>query len=198
MTERKAKVTQEAVNAACIRLTEQDSPVTVSAVIAVTGGSFSTVGAMVKIWKEEQAQQAAPNIHMPETVNTAMQKAVADIWLTASTLAGEEVERIRAEAHEVVAKAKADLSEYVGEVSRLESELEEANDQLDLSRRKDAQAQTAIAELTAKNTAMETRLGDRDDDLKRLRADYEALQAQLIEIAKTQAGVRKDEQPTGN
>ncbi len=187
MTERKAKVTQEAVNAACVQLTEQGKNVTVNAVIAITGGSFSTVGGMVKAWKEEQAQQTAPMIQMPDTVTIAMQKAVADIWATASTLAGEEVERIQKEAGESITKAKADLSEYAGEVTRLESELETASDNLTSSQEKGAQAQASITELTAKNTALETRLGDRDDELKRLRADYEKLQAELIEIAKLQA-----------
>ena len=53
---------------------------------------------MVKAWKEEQQAQAAPAIEMPETVTQAMQKAAADIWGAASTLAGEAVESIRKEA----------------------------------------------------------------------------------------------------
>ena len=190
MTERKAKVTQDVVNAACVQLIEKDQNVTVNAVIAITGGSFSTVGGMVKTWREEQARQTAPMIQMPETVTTAMQKAVADIWAAASALAGEEVERIQKEAGESITKAKADLSEYAGEVSRLENELESANDKLGLSQEESTQTQATITELTAKNTALETRLGDRDDELKRLRADYERLQTELIEIAKSRA---KDE-----
>jgi len=198
MTERKAKVTQEAVNAACLQLNEQDKNVTVNAVIAITGGSFSTVGAMVKGWKEEQAQQTVPVIQMPETIITAMQRAVTDIWATASALAGEEVERIQKEAGEAVSKAKTELSEYSGEVSRLENELEIANDKLDLSREKGAQAQTTIAELTTKNTAFETRLNDRDSELERLRADYDKLQDELIEIAKMQTKAGKGDKPKAN
>jgi peptidoglycan hydrolase CwlO-like protein len=44
----------------------------------------------------------------------------------ASTLAGESVERIQHEAGEAITKAKAELSEYAGEVARLENELEQA------------------------------------------------------------------------
>ncbi|WP_221901620.1 DNA-binding protein [Bathymodiolus platifrons methanotrophic gill symbiont] len=53
--ERKSKVTQAAVNAACDQLQADNKNVTVNAVISITGGSFSTVGSMVKAWKEEQA-----------------------------------------------------------------------------------------------------------------------------------------------
>ncbi|GFO73523.1 hypothetical protein BJAS_P4365 [Bathymodiolus japonicus methanotrophic gill symbiont] len=64
---------------------------------------------------------------MPESVNQAMNKAAFDIWAAASGLAGESVERIQKEAGDAITKAKAELSEYAGEVSRLERELEQAN-----------------------------------------------------------------------
>ncbi len=125
--ERKKKVTQAAVNAACDQLQADNKNVTVNAVISITGGSFSTVGAMVKAWKEEQAAHIAPLMQMPESVTNAMHKAAFDIWAAASTLAGESVERIQHEAEEAITKIKAELSEYAGEVSRLERELEQAN-----------------------------------------------------------------------
>lgn len=59
---------------------------TVNAVISITGGSFSTVGAMVKAWKEEQAAHIAPLMQMPESVTNAMHKAAFDIWAAASVL----------------------------------------------------------------------------------------------------------------
>ncbi len=42
--------------------------------------------------------QTAPAIEMPETVKTAMHKAVTVIWDAASSLAGDEIDRIRKEA----------------------------------------------------------------------------------------------------
>ncbi len=41
--ERKAKVTQDAVNATCDDLMKSGKNVTVNAIIAMTGGSFSTI-----------------------------------------------------------------------------------------------------------------------------------------------------------
>ncbi|VAW42618.1 hypothetical protein MNBD_GAMMA01-1392 [hydrothermal vent metagenome] len=191
MTERKAKVTQEAVSVACLQLIEQKKNVTVNAVIAITGGSFSTVGAMVKEWKEEQAQQTAPVIQMPDTVTSAMQKATAEIWASASTLAGEEVEHIKNEAEEDISKAKTELSEYTGEVTRLESELKAINDKLTHSENRYAVTEKNIADLTTINTALETRLSDRDDELARLQTNYEKLQSELIEIAKMQVQTKE-------
>ncbi|MEQ1814883.1 MAG: GMC oxidoreductase [Nitrosomonas sp.] len=124
--ERKAKVTQDAVTDACDELMESGKNVTVNAIIAMTGDSFSTIGAMVKNWKAEQALKTAPAIEMPETVKTAMHKAVTVIWDAASSLASDEIDRIRKEAGEGIDKAKIELSEYVGEITRLEKELEQS------------------------------------------------------------------------
>ncbi|WP_221900818.1 DNA-binding protein [Bathymodiolus platifrons methanotrophic gill symbiont] len=60
--ERKSKVTQAAVNATCNHLQDENKNVTVNAVIGVIGvigGSFSTVGDMVKLWRDEQAAHSA-------------------------------------------------------------------------------------------------------------------------------------------
>ncbi|MBP6059049.1 MAG: DNA-binding protein, partial [Nitrosomonas sp.] len=47
----KAKVTQDAVTDACDELMESGKNVTVNAITAMTGGSFSTVGAMITGFK---------------------------------------------------------------------------------------------------------------------------------------------------
>jgi Mrp family chromosome partitioning ATPase len=66
--ERKSKVTQSTVNAACEQLQADSKNVTVNAIISITGGSFSTVGDMVKLWREEQAAHSAPLLQMPDSV----------------------------------------------------------------------------------------------------------------------------------
>jgi len=184
--ERKAKVTQEIVNAACMELLQAGKNITVNAVINACGGSFSTVGQMVKNWKEEQVTQSTPVIEMPEAVTKAMQKATADIWSAAAALASETIERIQKEAGEAITKAKNELSEYAGEVSRLEGELESQEKELTTSTEKLIASTAKISELATKNAALETRLSDRDIELERLRSDYEKLQAELIVIAKEQ------------
>ena len=182
--ERKSKVTQSAVNTACEQLQSDSKNVTVNAVIAITGGSFSTVGVMVKAWKEEQAAHIAPLLQMPDSVTTAMHKAAFDVWAAASTLAGESVERIQHEAGEAITKAKAELSEYAGEVSRLENELEQAHSKNDdLQKNADA-AQVKAVKITAENAGYAAQLAEKDHQLISLKADYAKLQSELVEIAK--------------
>lgn len=182
--ERKAKVTQDAVNAACAQLQAANKNATVNAVIAITGGSFSTVGALVKVWKAEQAAQTAPVIAMPETITQAMHKAAADIWAAASTLAGETIERIQKETGEAITKANTELSEYAGEISRLENEIEQAQKAAKDNEQRLSATTTQITSLSTEKTALETRLDDRDSELARLRSDYDKLQAELLAIAK--------------
>jgi DNA-binding transcriptional regulator GbsR (MarR family) len=182
--ERKPKATQEAVNTACDLLYTDNQTVTVNAVIGLTGGSFSTVGPMVKHWKEEQATQVAPLPEIPESVTKSMYKATADIWAAASTLASEAIERIQNEASEAINKAKAELQEYTGEVSRLENELKQAQQVATETNTRLDDALGQISSFTTEKTALETRLSDRNEEMKRIRGDYEKLQAELLDIAK--------------
>lgn len=183
--ERKSKVTQAAVNTACDQLQADNQNITMNAVISICGGSFSTIGAMVKAWKEEQAAHVAPLLQMPDSVMGAMHKAAADIWGAASGLAGETVERIQSEAGEAISKAKAELAEYAGEVTRLERELEQVNlNTLEIQKKLDTVLQDNIKS-TSEVAAMETRLTERDSQLSSLKVDYDKLQGELIDIAKS-------------
>ena len=185
--ERKSKVTQSAVNAACNHLQDENKNVTVNAVIGTIGGSFSTVGDMVKLWREEQAAHSAPLLQMPESVNQAMNKAAFDIWAAASGLAGESVERIQKEAGDAIIKAKTELSEYAGEVSRLEQELEQANIQAVEQTKKANEMQETAVKTISENAGYVAQLTEKDSQLYSLKADFAKLQSELVEIAKGRA-----------
>ena len=173
---------------------EEGKNITVNAVITITGGSFSTIGTMVKVWKEEQAARVEPVAEMPETVTRAMQKATADIWDAASRLAGEKIERIRKEAGETVSKAKGELAEYTGEVTRLESELEQARENTADTEKTLADTLAQVSQHATENAKLEALLVDRSNELERLRSDYEKLQTELIAIAKakTNQSIQQD------
>ncbi|GFO76164.1 hypothetical protein BPLS_P3793 [Bathymodiolus platifrons methanotrophic gill symbiont] len=182
--ERKSKVTQSAANAACEQLQADSKNVTVNAVIGITGGSFSTVGDMVKIWREEQAAHTAPLLQLPESVNQAVSKAAFYIWAAASGLAGESVERIQKEAGDAITKAKAELSEYAGEVSRLEQELEQANLKAIEQTKKANEMQETAVKTISENAGYVAQLQEKDSQLYSLKADFAKLQGELVEIAK--------------
>jgi TolA-binding protein len=190
---RKPKVTQTVVSAACEQLQAAGKNATVNAVIGITGGSFSTVGVMLKAWRAEQVAQAVPLLQMPDTVAKAMHKATADIWAVASNLAGEAVERTRHEAGEGIAKAQAELSEYAGEVARLEGELESSRKTSVVAKDRLAETLLQVSELTAQKAALSARLDDRNGELERLQANYDKLQAELLVMAKAGSRVGEGE-----
>lgn len=176
---RKAAVNQEAVNKTCEQLQDENKAVTVNAVINIIGGSFSTVGEKVKLWKEEQTARTMPIIDMPETVTQAIQRAAVDIWGAASVVAGETVERIQSEAGEAITKAKSELSEYMGEVSRLENELEQSHIKAVDGEKLLSDTLAQVNSLNTVKTTLETRVTDKSEEIDRIRSDYERLQAEL-------------------
>ncbi len=182
--ERKPKVTTEAVASACAQLSKEGKNVTVNAVINITGGSFSTVGAMVKAWREEQREKAMPAFDMPDSITAAMREATTTIWSAASALAAENIETIQKQAQETTDKAASELSEYASEVTRLEHELSTSQGVVDDREKALAESRGQVSELTTKVAGLEARLDDRDTELKHLRSEYEKLQAELVAIAK--------------
>ena len=182
--ERKPKVTQQAVDAACEQLQQAGKNATVNAVIAITGGSFSTVGAMVKAWRAEQQKKAEPAIDMPQSITNAMYQATAVVWEAAASLAHERIERVRTEAQEAIAQSRSELSEYMDAIASLEEQLVKNRQSLALAEKRLAVATSEITQLNTHKTALETRLADRDSALQQLREDYSKLQAELVAIAK--------------
>ncbi|MCP5244240.1 MAG: DNA-binding protein [Burkholderiales bacterium] len=183
--ERKPKVTQQAVDAACEELQQAGKNASVNAVIAIAGGSFSTVGPMVKAWRAEQQKKAAPAIEMPESITNAMYQATAVVWEAAASLANERIERARTEAQDALAQSRSELSEYMGAIASLEQQLDKTQKSLTSAEKRLSMTASEIAQLNTHKVSLETRLADRDSELKQLREDYKKLQADLVAIAKT-------------
>lgn len=192
--DRKSKVTQEAVDTACQQQLKDGKNVTVKAIIDITGGSFSTVGVMVKQWRKVQEEKDNPVIEMPEGVSQAMKKATFSIWKATSTLANEKITQIQKKTDITVNHAKAELSEYVNEVSRIENELEQANQTRSETEKSLIDLQKECADLKTQNAVLESRLKDQENQLERLRTDYHHLQSELISIAKKgKPDIKKDD-----
>ena len=180
----KAKIDQDLVNATCNQINKAGDNITVSAIIQKIGGSYSTIGKMVKQWKDEKKKNESINaIEMPDAVNTAMKRATFEIFQAVSSVAGEKVQQAKKEAVNIVAEAKAELKESMQEISRLETELEQASTELKaLSTIRDQQLA-----LQAENKILEARLEDRTRESKSLKDDNKKLQAELIGLVKKKA-----------
>ena len=165
---RKEKVTQDLVNTTCNDMHEAEEKITVSAVIKKIGGSFSTVGEMVKNWKTEQEKtKNTKELEMPDTVNTALKKAVAEIWKTASDIATQEVQQARQEADKIVSEAKGELIEALAEITRLENVREKNNIDKEEAEKKASTLLSKFSEITASNKVLEARLEDRESELQK-------------------------------
>lgn len=182
--DRKPRVTQAIVNTACEELHAAGKNITVNAVITVTGGSFSTVGTMVKTWRAEQEANNAPVLEMPEVVTKVMQRATAEIWGASSNLASETIDLVRKESNKALDKKRAELAEHADEITRLEGELESSRKSREAAKDRLGETLQQLSELTAQRSALKTQLTDRDHTIEQLRADYDKLQNELITIAK--------------
>jgi len=179
---RKNKIDKEAVDAACEDINNSGANVTVSSVIQVVGGSYSTVGKMVKEWKEEKTKnESIEAIKMPDGIDMAMKRATVEIWEAVTLQANEEIERNKKVTNSRLLDCKSELLEAMREVGRLEVKLKGAKSDL-------SECNSQLVETNSINKVLEARLDDRDDELTRLRGENKNLQAELLVIVKKTVG----------
>ena len=174
---RKSTIDKDAVDAACEDINNSGANVTVNAVIKMIGGSFSTVGKMVKEWKEEKAKsESIEAIEMPDGINMAMKRATVEIWEAVTLQANEEIERNKKVTDSRLSDSKIELLEAMQEVNRLEAKLKNAKSDL-------SHCNNKLMEVNSTNKVLEARLHDRDAELARLQAENKNIQAlSLIHI----------------
>lgn len=189
--ERRPAVSKEEVEVACSKLAAEGKPVTASAVIKMIGGSFTKVGVLVRTWRNEQASASTVVLEMPDTVLEAIQKAGSEIWQMASQAAAEDIDRIKSEANTKVNAAIQEREEYEAEVQRLETALDEAYQLAETAKADAKSVADLLAESRARIAAIEANLADRDREIARQQEQFErlekrneALQAELVNIAK--------------
>jgi septal ring factor EnvC (AmiA/AmiB activator) len=176
---RKNKINKEVVDVACEDINNSGANVTVSAVIQVVGGSYSTVGKMVKQWKEEKTKNdSIEAIEMPDGIDMAMKRATVEIWEAVTLQANEEIERNKKVTDSRLLDFKAELLEAMQEVNRLEVKLKEVRSDL-------SDCNNQLVKENSINEVLGARLHDRDAELVRLRDENKNLQAELLDIAKT-------------
>ena len=185
MTARKTNIDQKSVNNACNKIATKGDKVTVSKIIENIGGSFSTVGKMVKIWKQKKKEaEGIEAVQLPEEINKAMKTAVVQLWETANQLLGEEVKRTQEKADKYISELKEELNESLAEIKRLEEKMKaiESN-QIEVEKLA-LKIQKRHTEQKTENKIIKNQLKERDNEIKRLRDSSEKLQNELIEIAK--------------
>jgi|TARA_R110000772_G_scaffold240536_1_gene352789 chromosome segregation ATPase len=163
------------------------------------GGSLSHISPVMREWREARKADVAAALEMPADLRKAIETSVGQVWTTASKLASITVDTVRQEAEAAITAATAERDEALGEVGRLEARISELQQALADKEKALQQAQATVdkeraqnAKLASDNAALVTRVDERDEQLKGLKAelkdarsDTKALQAELVEIART-------------
>jgi hypothetical protein len=137
---------------ACDALSARGLDVTLASVRAELGGrgSFSTLGPMVRAWKDERrVQQSAAPVPLPDGMTAQAARMVEGLWSSALSLARVQVTR-SLEAD--LAAERAAQAEVAAEVSRLEQELARCQEEL-------AAVSAALAQERSEALRLSTRLG---------------------------------------
>lgn len=167
-------VNQERVNAVCNELAESGKKATLAAVREALGeGSFSTIGPMVQAWKagrgEAKVAASAKAVVVPDVVQAAGDKMMAEIWAMAEKIAAERLTAERATMEAARAVMAAELEAAYAEMETLREQLAKANKETEIET-------SAVKYLHEENKGMEKKA--------------QALQVELA-AAKAEAGAFK-------
>lgn len=118
----KQKATPEAVDTASQTLIEQGVEPTADKIVAMTGGSKSTV---LKQLNSNAAAQKAPPRALPEKIENMFRAAAHEIWAHSCELADKKISLSREEAADAVSKIEDQLESERKNVQRLQKDLED-------------------------------------------------------------------------
>jgi chromosome segregation ATPase len=155
------------------------------------GGSYATISPALRDWRESRQAQTAAVLEMPAEMKGALERAGAELWRTASTLATQQLEAIRAEAQERIAAATQERDEALAEIARHEAALEEQTKTAHQAQAALAEARGEAHRFETESAALAARLDDRQREVEDLKAQLakqdgrlDRLQAELVELAR--------------
>lgn len=162
------------------------------------GGSLSHISPVMGEWREARKADVAAALDMPAELKKAIETSVGQVWTAASKLASITVDTVQQEVEAAITAATSERDETLNEISRLEVRISELRQAL-ADREKAVyniqsmldKERTHSARLGSENAALAIRVGERDEQLKGLKAelkesqhDIKAPQADLVEIAR--------------
>ncbi len=93
------------------------------------GGSLSHISPVMREWRENLKVSAFAVREMPNEIRTVLERVGGELWRSATQLADEEVERIRAESVQREVTANDERDEALREIERLEASISALLDQ---------------------------------------------------------------------
>lgn len=117
----KCIVTETAVHEAADALQSAGTAPTTIKVRERTGGSFTTVRRYLKAWEDARARDAAAAPDTPTALSAKTEGFIRALWVEATAIAREEVQRIKEQTGQEVARIATELAEAQEIVERLET-----------------------------------------------------------------------------
>lgn len=128
-------LTTEAIHAAADKISADGiNPTQTNVREALGGGSYSTIGAALKSWKQEQVEhEQLRRTDMPDTLKDEATVMIAKLWQEADQIANANLSREREALAIAAAKAQAEIDDAQIAIQTLETEQLEALELLRLS-----------------------------------------------------------------
>lgn len=128
-------LTTEAIHAAANKISADGiNPTQTNVREALGGGSYSTIGAALKSWKQEQVEhEQLRRTDMPDTLKDEATVMIAKLWQEADQIANANLSREREALAITAAKAQAEIDDAQIAIQTLETEQLEALEMLRLS-----------------------------------------------------------------
>lgn len=178
-----ALATKESVFAAADALTEKNASVTQIAIReALGGGSFSTIAAFLKEWRETRTPAPAVVESVPEALRDRLEALLAATWVEAMAAANAGVEAVKAAVEASTKTLQLERDEALAFADRVSSTVDaaeaKADDALGKLRIRDSELVTAKQQLAALNARTE----EQASTIKTMRADNHKSQAEVARL----------------
>ena len=169
------------------------------------GGSLSHISPVMREWRESQMVTAVAIRDMPKEIRTVLERVGAELWRSASQLADEDVERIRAQSNEQLKAAHDERDEALREIERLEARItsmreDHEHEKAQVARLTEDNQTLATETATAKQRAEDAmeRVNDLHGQLSRQSDQLETARGQVQQLQSAVDQLREDKASIGN
>lgn len=155
----KPAVTRPQVFTAADKISAAGQQPTVAAVRALLGsGSFTTLTAYLREWREQANGTTTPEVDIPETVTEALNRAAEIVWTAATDHFRQELATLQKESARLIATHQAALEEALQEIGELEIRYEGTVNDNCRTTQALTEAQATINSLNQENAVLHAQL----------------------------------------
>jgi len=155
----KPAVTRPQVFTAADKISAAGQQPTVAAVRALLGsGSFTTLTAYLREWREQANGTTPTEVDIPETVTEALNRAAELVWTAATDHFRQEVATLQKESARQIATHQAALEEALNEIAELEVRYDRTVEDNCRTSQAIAEAQATINGLNQENSVVHAQL----------------------------------------